>query len=81
MHSWRVLLLPFLEQTPLYEKYRFDEPWNGPNNRKLADAIIAIYNCPSDDHGGTGNTSPMTNYVAIVGTETACGPKPGRRYS
>ena len=20
---------------PLYERYRFDEPWNGPHNRKL----------------------------------------------
>ncbi len=36
MHSWRVLLLPYLERRTLYEKYRFDEPWNGPNNRKLA---------------------------------------------
>jgi prepilin-type processing-associated H-X9-DG protein len=68
MHSWRVLLLPYLEQTPLYEKYRFDEPWDGPHNRKLADTILAVYNCPSDEHGGTGTT--MTNYVAIVGTGT-----------
>ena len=35
MHSWRVLLLPFLECEPLYRQYRFDEPWDGPNNRKL----------------------------------------------
>jgi hypothetical protein len=35
MHSWRVLILPFLESSPLYDKYRFDEPWDGPNNRQL----------------------------------------------
>ncbi len=29
MHSWRVLILPYLEQNSLYEQYRFDEPWDG----------------------------------------------------
>jgi hypothetical protein len=71
MHSWRVLILPFLDQAALYNEYRFDEPWDGPNNRKLADTIVQIYNCPSDDHGGNKNPSTMTNYVAIVGPETA----------
>ena len=37
MHSWRVLILPFLEQRELYDAYNFAEPWDGPNNRKLAD--------------------------------------------
>src|SRR4051812_9073955 len=32
MHSWRVLILPYLDEKPLYLKYRFDEPWNGPHN-------------------------------------------------
>lgn len=27
-------------------------------------------NCPSDDHAGAGESSTMTNYVAIVGPET-----------
>ena len=57
MHSWRVLFLPFIDQAPLYRSYRFDEPWDGPNNRKLADKALAVYNCPSDDHGGTGSPS------------------------
>src|SRR5437016_5175694 len=35
-HSWRVLILPFIEQQRLYNEYNFDEPWDGPNNRKLA---------------------------------------------
>jgi hypothetical protein len=34
-HSWRVLILPYLKQTTLYEQYRLDEPWDGPNNKKL----------------------------------------------
>jgi hypothetical protein len=71
LHSWRVLILPFLDQSPLYNKYRFDEPWDGPNNSKLADTILPVYNCPSDDHSGTSSFSMTTNYVAIVGGETA----------
>lgn len=26
--SWRVAVLPFIEQQALYEKFRLDEPWN-----------------------------------------------------
>jgi len=73
MHSWRVLLLPYFDkaQAALYAKYRFDEPWDGPNNSKLADEIVAVYNCPSDAHAHGKSDSTMTNYVAIVGSGTA----------
>lgn len=43
MHSWRVLILPFLEQQNLYAAYHFDEPWDGPNNRKLAGRIGQVF--------------------------------------
>lgn len=49
-YSWRVLLLPFLDEEKLYAKYRFDEPWDGPNNSKLADQIPAVYRCPGFVH-------------------------------
>src|SRR5207248_2869881 len=35
IHSWRVLILPFMEQSSLYNAYSMAEPWDGPNNRKL----------------------------------------------
>ena len=52
------LLLPFLEYEAVYDQYRFDEPWNGPNNRKLASSIyVEMFQCPSGpDHGRTFNT-------------------------
>jgi prepilin-type processing-associated H-X9-DG protein len=34
-YSWRVAILPYLEQNELYKRYNFDEPWDGPNNRNL----------------------------------------------
>jgi hypothetical protein len=68
MHSWRVLILPFLERSHLYAEYRFDEPWDGPNNRRLADRMPPAYRCPSESR--TSPPSHMTSYLAIVGPET-----------
>ena len=73
MHSWRVLLLPYLEQHRLYDEYNFDEPWNGPNNRKLHNRVVECFSCPTDEPSIPGQTS----YVAIVGAETAW-PAPGK---
>src|SRR5260370_25308336 len=33
--SWRVALLPYLEENELYSQFRLDEPWDSPNNRPL----------------------------------------------
>jgi len=70
MHSWRVLLLPYLDQSALYAEYRFDEPWDGPNNSKLADKIVGVYNCPGEDAARNESVATMTSYVAVVGPET-----------
>jgi hypothetical protein len=67
MHSWRVLILPYLDERWLYQAYHFDEPWDGPNNRKLAAKPCAIYRCPSWDGDGASDT---TCYVAVVGPDT-----------
>ena len=65
MHSWRVLILPFLEENELYQEYDFDEPWDGPNNSKLAERTPYAFTCPS-----AGDSAGQTNYVAVVGDET-----------
>ena len=69
MHSWRVLVLPYLDHDDLYRRYRFNEPWNGPNNSKLA-TWLKIYVCPGD-RTITGQPPNATNYVAVTGTGTA----------
>ena len=47
VHSWRVLILPFIGEKELYNQYNFSEPWNSPNNIKLCDRMPAIFRCPS----------------------------------
>ena len=74
MHSWRVLLLPFMEEQALYEAYRFDEPWDGPNNRQLHARMPRTFRCPK--HATTA--ADETSYVAIVGPGTAW-PEAGAR--
>jgi type II secretory pathway pseudopilin PulG len=64
MHSWRILLLPYLEHQDLYDRYDFDEPWDGPNNSRLADQVPEVYHCPSDDLIDDFETS----YVVITGS-------------
>jgi len=45
--SWRVSILPFLEQGPLYSKFKLDEPWDSPNNKALLKMMPPPYLCPS----------------------------------
>lgn len=46
MHSWRVLILPYLGEQRLYRQYDFSEPWNGPHNSLLADSVPSVFQCP-----------------------------------
>lgn len=63
MHSWRALLLPFLDKT-LAAQYRLDEPWDGPNNRALHARMPAVFRCAADPSPAT---SGITDYVVISG--------------
>ena len=75
-HSWRVLILPYIEEQKLYDAYRFDEPWDGPNNAKLAGRMPRVFAL----HGLGSPGGTTTNYLAVVGPETAWpGSTPAKR--
>ena len=63
-YSWRVAILPYLDEEALFKKYDFDEPWDGPNNIKLLDEMPYVYRCPGHDHGN------KTHYKLIVGPDS-----------
>jgi hypothetical protein len=44
--SWRVQLLPYLEHEGLYKQFKFDEPWNGPNNILLLEKMPKLFESP-----------------------------------
>jgi type II secretory pathway pseudopilin PulG len=47
LHSWRVLMLPYLENKALYEKIRLDEPWDSEYNRQFHAIAPDCFRCPS----------------------------------
>jgi hypothetical protein len=60
--SWRVQILPYLEEEKLYEQFKLDEPWDSAHNKKLIDRMPKIYapiRAKSDDG--------MTFYQAFTG--------------
>lgn len=66
MHSWRVLLLPYLEADYLYAQYNFNEPWDSPGNSRVAEMMMPIFACPSDSDHAPGYTS----YMLVTGKGT-----------
>jgi prepilin-type processing-associated H-X9-DG protein len=61
--SWRVAILPYLEQQELYNKFKLDEPWDSPNNKALIKEMPAVYLCPSRKNPAEGTTT----YRVFVG--------------
>lgn len=61
LHSWRTLILPYMEQGALYERIDLSKPWNDDANAFLAATEIGVFSCPS------GNLEPgATTYVAVI---------------
>jgi hypothetical protein len=68
MHSWRVLILPYMDEMPLYKMYDMSKPWNSPENQRLLHLMPTIYRCPTDLDDDFLSTT--TNYAAAVGPNT-----------
>ena len=58
----RALPIEYLDEPELFRDYKIEEPWDGPNNRKLLEKIP---DCYADPVYGE-NSEFFTNYVAIT---------------
>ena len=47
--SWRVLILPYLEQDALFKEFKLDEPWDSEHNKKLLKKMPKVYAIPGRD--------------------------------
>lgn len=66
LHSWRVLILPYLSEQSLYDQVHLNLPWNAEENQNL------IYQMPNVYRSATAETSfdHETNYVLVKGPNT-----------
>jgi hypothetical protein len=55
--SWRVHILPYIEQNALYGQFKLDEPWDSPNNLRLLNQMPHIYaTAETQARAGPGKT-------------------------
>lgn len=67
LHSWRTLLLPYMEEKALYDTIDLAKPWDDPANDKARQTVLDFYLCPSSPH----EDELHTTYVVVVGPEFA----------
>ncbi len=68
--SWRVALLPSLGQTQLYDRYNFNETWDGQGNSKLHHIPLEILLCPETSNIRKNTQRTVTDYIIVTGEET-----------
>ncbi len=73
-HGWNVLLMPFIEQSAIHDRYNFDVNWYDPLNETIAQTTVATLVCPSSPNGGElldntsgGTKSRAGDYMALAG--------------
>jgi len=65
--SWRVAILPYLQQNALYNKFKLDEPWDSPHNKALLKEMPSVFLC-----GDRVKPEPFTtNYRVLMGPGAA----------
>jgi hypothetical protein len=66
LYSWRVLILPYLEQADLYKQFDLDQAWDSPHNRTLLGRRPAVY-----DPVGIAAEPGLTYFQVLVGERAA----------
>jgi hypothetical protein len=73
--SWRVAVLPYIEEDALYREFHLDEPWDSPHNKPLIDRMPAVYRNPG------GKAQPgKTRYVTLRDKDSAFPGKDGLKF-
>ena len=67
--SWRVAILPMINEGALYQRYDPEQPWNSPKNLELLKQMPRVFRCRFDSAAADAETS----YVMITGKDTVGG--------
>ena len=74
--SWRVLLLPYLNNEALFKEFHLDEPWDSEHNRPLIARMPAVYQSPN-----SAAEAGKTVYLAPVGEGTLFEGREGKHFA
>lgn len=80
LHSWRVLILPFMEQGNLYDQIKLDESWDSSHNSQFHAISLPCYICPSASRSKR-QIRGLTSYKMVVGPNTISDGPSGRKIS
>jgi hypothetical protein len=72
--SWRVLILPYVEQDDLYKQFHLNEPWDSEHNKKLLGKMPSVYAAPGQ------KSATDTHYQGFYGKGAFFEGKQGRRF-
>ena len=66
--SWRVAILPYIEQQALYQQFKLDEPWDSPTNKKASQMLVPTYRSPNEKQAEkSADGYGLTNYKGVSG--------------
>ncbi|MCA9215541.1 MAG: DUF1559 domain-containing protein [Planctomycetales bacterium] len=63
--SWRVAILPYIEENNLYKQFRHNEPWDSEHNKKLIEKMPSVFKSP-----GSSVDDGWTNYLAVMSDDS-----------
>lgn len=78
--SWRVYVLPYMEQQALFNQFHLDEPWDSEHNRKLIDQMPGLFADPDPTVRAAIGDKGRTTYVVPVGEGLLFGSKKGKTF-
>ena len=61
LHSWRTLILPYLDYEILYDLIDLSKPWNDLVNAEARAISMTVYRCPTSEVSQT-----KTTYLAVL---------------
>jgi hypothetical protein len=74
--SWRVQMLPYLDQSELYKEFRQDEPWDSEHNKKLLARMPEVFRAPGSKNKAD---SGKTNFLAPIWEGSVLGADKGTK--
>jgi hypothetical protein len=76
LYSWRVLILPYIEQDNLFKEFHLDEPWDSEHNKKLLAQMPPVYRADEADA-----KKHLTRYLGFSGKDALFDGAKGRRFA